>query len=185
VASTGGGAAYKFQDRYTEATLAAQLQARLAGRPANGVTPAKNAVSTTAILAPGPPAQVIWVDAGSDILAHLDSVKVKLTNGSLLVSVDLECDQVGRSALIAAFGLAQAGDPAGLLCVTDALPHGNALLAARWGAVLQSAIWAALLGLLNDFSTERNASASAFSATTGVLQLISDTPASLTTGALK
>ena len=181
LAGTANAAAvFKYQDRYSEATLVPQLATRMAGRPANGVT------LTTAATVPSAPTQVVWVDAGSDILVHLDSIKTKLTNGSLLVSVDLECDQVGRSALIVAFGLGQPGDPAGLIAVTDALPRGNGLLAARWGSIVQSAVWAALLGLLSDYSAERSATASGFAASTGVLQLLADTtPATLTIGALK
>ena len=177
---------FKYQERYSEATLVPQIAVRLAGRPANGVAlPSTTALAAT-VLAPAVLTQVVWVDAGSDILVHLDSIKTKLTAGSLLVSVDLECDQVGRSALVVAFGLGQVGDPAGLLAIADKLPHGNGLLAARWGAIVQSAVWAALLGLINDYAAERNASVSGFAASAGILQLIADaTSASLTIGALK
>jgi hypothetical protein len=173
--------AYQYQDSYNEVTLVPQLAARMAGRPANGI-----ALPKASVTAPAAPAQVIWVDAGSDLLVHLDSIKTVIANGSLLVSVDLECDQVGRSALVVVLSLGQAGDPAGLLAVTDQLPRGNGLLAARWGSIVQSAVWAALLGLLSDYSTERRATPSGFAASAGALQLLADaSPADFTIGALK
>jgi hypothetical protein len=126
------------------------------------------------------------VDAGSDVLVHLDSIKVNLADGSLAVSVDLECDQTGRSALIVVFALGKPGDPAGLLVVTDELPRGNGILAARWGRILQASVWAALLSLLSEYSAERRATPIGFAAASGVLELLADTsPTILTLGALQ
>ena len=179
VAATAAGG-FQYPDRFTEALLIPQLAARLAGRPANGVTPKSPATI------PGTAAQVVWVDAGSDVLVHLDSIKVQLADGSLAVSVDLECDQTGRSALVVVFALGKPGDLAGLLAVTDDLPRGNGILAARWGTILQASVWAALLSLLGDYAAERHATPAGFAAGSGALALLADaSPAILTTGALK
>jgi hypothetical protein len=85
---------------------------------------------------------VIWVDRGDEVLVHLDSVRVKIADRLLLMSVDLETDQTGRTPLIAAFALGDDKDPAGLVAVTDDLPRGNGVLASRWGKILQEALWA-------------------------------------------
>lgn len=163
--ATGGG--FKYPELFTEATLASELSLRLAGRPASSVTPP---MSGTA----GRPLKIVWVDAGSDVLVHLDSVKTKLGDGTLLVSVDLESDQTGRASVVVVFALGRAGDPAGLLAVTDETPRGRGILVARWGAIVKNAVWAALLGLVSDFAAERNQAPSGFAASTAGLRLLSD-----------
>ena len=133
-------------DSFTETALAAELGKRLAGTPAETAP----ALSTRRITG-----QVIWVDAGSEVMLHLDSTKVHIADGLLVVSVDFDCDQTGRTPLIAAFGMNKGADAAGLFSTTDELPRGNGLLAARWGRIYQDAIWAALTGLLSDHAAER------------------------------
>ncbi len=133
-------------DSFTNVTLAAELGERLAGRPV--VT---GPVLTTRKI----PGQVIWVDAGSEVMIHLDSIQTNIVNGMLVVSTDFECDQTGRTPLIAALAMNQGKDAAGLFATTDELPRGNGLLAARWGAIYQNALWAALTGLISDHAAER------------------------------
>jgi hypothetical protein len=133
-------------DRLRESEIARELSVRLAGAMADGSQPP----------APGgPPARVVWVDAGDEVLVHLDSVKTRVRGRSLLVSVDLETDQTGRSPLVVAFAIGARGEQAGLFAVTDEVPHGHPALAARWGAVLQDAIWSGLLAVAKDHAAER------------------------------
>lgn len=129
-------------------TLAITLAARLAGRSADG-SRASFAGSTSLL-------EIIWVDAGDEVLVHLENVAVSIVDQTLLVSVDLETDQTGRSSLIVPFALGAAGDFAGLVAVTDELPRGNGLLAARWGPILQAALWSAILGLAQDHAAQTN-----------------------------
>jgi hypothetical protein len=145
-----------------EAALATDLRRRLSGTPADGSR-----------LPPGGalPAKVVWTDAGDDVLVHLDSAQVRVLDRMLYVSVDLECDQTGRSPLICAFALGNAEDPSGLLAVTDELPRGHGLLASRWGQILQDAIWGALLGLVGDYSAERKLAPIGISASPAALGL--------------
>jgi hypothetical protein len=98
---------------------------------------------------------VIWVDRGDEVLVHLDSISIRISVGVLLVSVDLETDQTGRTPLVVTLALGVPGDPAGLVAVTDELPRGNGLLAARWGQTLQQAVWASLLQVAGDHAAER------------------------------
>jgi hypothetical protein len=130
-----------------EADLGREIGLRLAGRPADG----------SGVSGGGPPAQVIWVDAGDEVLVHLDSTRVSILDRLLLVSVDLETDQTGRSPLVCTFALGGANDPAGLVAVAEDLPRGNPVLAARWGLLLQNAVWAALLTLAADHALGQNA----------------------------
>jgi hypothetical protein len=137
---------YTYGDRLGEVDLAADIGRRLTGTPADG-----SRVSPTA----ASPVKVVWADAGDEVLVHLDSTRTRIGDRMLHVSVDLECDQTGRSPLICAFALGNAEDPLGLLAVTDELPRGHGLLASRWGEIFQNAIWGALLGLVGDYAAER------------------------------
>lgn len=148
-------------DQFNEASLASALGIRLLGRPADG---SRAAASTTPVTAP-----VIWVDKGDEVLVHLESVHVRMLNGMLLVSVDLETDQTGRSPLVVVLAMGATNDPAGLVSVTDELPQGNGQLAARWGRVLQEAVWAAMLQLVRDHALERGLASRSLNITAGQL----------------
>jgi len=151
---------FAVSDTYNESTLPPALAVRLAGTSANG-----------AALTSPPGNQVIWVDAGDEVLVHLDSIQINLVEGIVLISVDLETDQTGRTPLIVNFALGNATDPAGLVAVTDEYPRGNGSLAARWGSAVQAALWSALLGLAQEHATERGQSPVGISATAGVLTI--------------
>jgi len=158
----------KIPDHFDEATLSTTLGARLAGTPADGsLAPSGSAT---------PPGKVIWVDGGDEVVVHLDSTQVRLLDRALLVSVDLETDQTGRTPLVVAFALGNAGDPAGLVATTDELPRGNGLLAARWGRALQAAVWSMLLGLSQDHALERGKAPQGFSVSPGRLSFNAGAP---------
>jgi hypothetical protein len=165
-----------------EATLAATLAARLAGTAADGRRTA--AIAATPIAAGAAPLPVIWVDGGDEVLVHLESVQAKMVDGGvLLVSVDLETDQTGRTPLIVRLALPVSGQAAGLVATTDAVPTGNGLLAARWGTVLQNAVWAALLGLAQDHATQSGLAPRGIGVTAGQLTLQPGAPLAAITGA--
>ena len=113
---------------------------------------------------------MVWVDHGDEVLAHLDSLAARVSGGRLLVSLDLETDQTGRTPLVVAFALGGANDPAGLVAVTEPFPRGNALLAARWGEAVQAAVWAGLLALAQDHAEERGSAPRGIAALEGSLQ---------------
>ena len=144
-----------------EATLAAAVAARLGGSSAaNGSAPPAT-----------PQKAVIWVDRGDEVLVHLDSVRVKIADRLLLMSVDLETDQTGRTPLVIAFAVGGDKDPAGLVAATDDLPRGNGVLASRWGRILQEALWASVLGIATDHAQLTRAGAIGLIATAGSLQI--------------
>jgi hypothetical protein len=157
-------------DSFDEKSLTATLTLRLAGLPADGSAPNFRSA----------PQKVIWVDHGDEVLVHLDSVQTRILDRTLLVSVDLESDQTGRTPLVVAFALGNPNDPAGLVAVTDDLPRGNGLLASRWGRVVQDAIWASMLGLADDHAKERRAAPLAITLASGSLHLHAATAASVT-----
>ena len=97
---------YKVPDNFGEAELPGALSVRLMGTPANGVPPSGPTAA---------PSAVIWVNGSNEVLVHLDSTQVRILDGMLLVSVDLETDQTGRTPLICSFALSNSADAAGLL----------------------------------------------------------------------
>jgi hypothetical protein len=162
-----------------EAALAAAIATRLGGgRAADGSLPPEGAAAVSATTA------VIWVDRGDEVLVHLDSVRVKIGDRLLLLSVDLETDQTGRTPLVATYALGGDQDPAGLVAVTDELPRGNGLLASRWGKILQDALWASLLDTATENAQGAGGAAIGISATAGTLRLhTASTPIRLRVGA--
>ncbi len=152
---------YQIPDTFNQQTLPAALNARLIGTPANGVPVATETPRT----------QVIWVNGGNEVLVHLDSTQVRILDGMLLVSVDLETDQTGRTPLVCVYALGTAGDQAGLVATTDEFPRGNGGLAATWGKQLQQGIWSSILSLSNDHATERKQAPRGVFAAAGTLSL--------------
>jgi len=162
LAAAAAAIPFKIPDTFNEQSLASALSQHLAGNAANGA----------GILATGAKA-VIWIDRGDEVLVHLDSVRTKINDRLLLVSVDLETDQTGRASLIVALALGNATDPAGLIASTDELPRGNGMLAARWGKALQNAVWGSLLAVASAHASERLGAPVAISAAAGVLRFTS------------
>ena len=165
---------YKIPDNFGEADLPGALTIRLMGTPANGVPSAAPSSAT-----PAAPSSVIWVNGSNEVLVHLDSTQVRILDGMLLISVDLETDQTGRTPLICSFAVSSAADPAALVATTDEYPRGDGLLAACWGYQLQQAVWSSLLSLANDHAGERNLSPRGLVATAGKLSLSAGTAISL------
>jgi hypothetical protein len=89
----------------------------------------------------------------------------------VLVSVDLETDQTGRTPLVCSFAVSSAGELGGLVATTDDLPRGLGTLASAWGQQLQTAVWSTLMGLVNDHASERSLTPRAISASAGTLSL--------------
>jgi Collagen triple helix repeat (20 copies) len=153
-------------DTVDETTLAGLLSVRLAGTPADGRAPSGAS-----------PKAVVWVDQGDEVLVHLDSVTVRFVGQTALVSMDLESDQTGRTPMVVAFALGDdASAGATLVAVTEEYPRGNALLAARWGAVVRDAAWSAVLQLAADHAGERSLAPAGLTLAAGQLRLTAAAP---------
>jgi hypothetical protein len=154
-----------------ELALTTQLAMRMAGTPADGGSAPVQV-----------PQKVIWVDQGDEVLVHLDSLRTRIRDGAVLVSVDLETDQTGRTPLVVTFALGRADDPTGLIAVTDEYPRGNGVLASRWGRALQEAAWASLLGIATDHASERASAPLGIAAASGRFSLQAGPPHKVTGG---
>ena len=153
--------------------LAAALAPILAGRPADGTAPAASA-------GPPPPA-VVWVDGGDEVVAHLDSLSIKILDGAVIASIDLEDDANGRAPVVVRFAVSGANDTeAGLIAATDEVPGGHPAFAARWGGAVTNAAWAALLGLAQEHADAHAQAPAGISAVAGALRLHLGEPVDLT-----
>lgn len=150
---------FEIAQRMDEPAMAAAVARRLAP---SASLPAKGF---------GFPPAVVWTDAGDDILLHLSSLRVVLRSGLMVVSLDLECDQTGREALVMPFSVAASRDQAGLVAVTEELPRGHGLLVGRWGKLIQDAVWSALLTIVQEYAGRLNKLAFGVAAEHGVLSL--------------
>jgi hypothetical protein len=155
--------------------LATALAPALAGHPADGSAPTPiGATRTTA------PKAVIWVDGGDEIVAHLDSLTVKVLDSAVVMSLDLEDDTTGRAPVVVRFAVSSANDDAGLIAATDEVAGGNAAFAARWGRAVQNAAWTALLGLAQEHATAHGQAPRGISAVAGAVRLHIEAPVDLT-----
>jgi hypothetical protein len=145
-------------DKIAGAELASMLRTRVIG------------ASVTRAPAPLSSASVVWVDGGDEVLVHLDSITTQLVGSTVLVSLDLESDQTGRTTLVVAFAISST-DSAGLVAATDQLPRGNGILAARWGAAVREAAWSAMLALASDHAKERGLAPRGFAIAGGDIHL--------------
>jgi hypothetical protein len=159
----------KIRKQFNDTTLAAAIAQHLAGGNA-AVLRLKG---------------MVWVDRGDEVLVHLDNLRIKTADRLLLLSVDLETDQTGRTPLICVFAVGNDKDPAGLVAVTDELPRGNGVLAARWGKILQEALWTSLLAIATDHAADTKATAIGISVSAGSVVLhTSTTPIHLGTAGI-
>jgi hypothetical protein len=167
---------YTIPDQLGETELTTQISVRLMGTTANGVPLPAVAAGTP------PPAKVIWVDHGNEVLVHLDSTAVRILDRTVLVSVDLETDQTGRTPLVCSFAISGSGELGGLIATTDEFPRGLGSIASCWGQQLQSAVWSTLMGVVNDHAAERSLTPRALSASAGVFSLNAGAPLTNSTG---
>lgn len=88
--------------------------------------------------------RVIWTDGTDEVLVHLDALEVDARDGVLVVVVDLEADDLPRERVSLSFALGErASSPGELVATTTARVDGG-VLATRWGAIAQDAVFAAL-----------------------------------------
>jgi hypothetical protein len=109
------------------------------------------AVDVRTRLAGGHDAQaVVWAERGSEAIVHLDSLELALHDGGLTVDIDLETLETGRAALHVILALAASNERPNLVAVTGRRSRGDPVLAARWGRVLEDAVWAAVVAIADE-----------------------------------
>ena len=81
-------------DTFTPASLANELRLRIAGAPADGSVPA-----------PLSSPVIVWADAGSEALVHLDSIQVRMDRGETVseLEINVEIPHSARIPLVSGF----------------------------------------------------------------------------------
>ncbi|MCF6281803.1 MAG: hypothetical protein L3J28_06250 [Candidatus Polarisedimenticolaceae bacterium] len=122
--------------------------------PANSDDLFKLAISTRALqkkmqqlLAPqehkaGP---VIWQDGESEVIVHLDKLRLAIKPGLVLFEIQLEADNLGLVPMVVPFRIGNDIKSASLTITTEHLPRGDSLMTHRWGEIVQEHLWFALL----------------------------------------
>lgn len=161
-----------------ESELTTELRQRLAGSPLDTVTePDVGGLGA-------PPDRVIWVENGHELLVHLDSLVARVRPGLVLVSLDVEADQSGRTTVVVPFAVSESkGDEGNLIAVTEEYPRGDPAVVSHWGVTIQEGLWAALLGIVAGAADQRGHLPTAIAAAEGVLHLRS-APVSAAAGVL-
>ncbi len=122
-----------------------------------------------------PALPVVWVDLDAEVVLGPSLSPLALRPGLVLVEVTLESDQTGAQTLVVPLAIGAAVTDATRQAVTDHAPRGHAGLAARWGEILQQAVWNAVLAAGNQFLNAQRAPLSLPAATT-ILGLYCDGP---------
>lgn len=88
---------------------------------------------------------VIWEDSESDVVVHIDKLRLAAKPGLILFEITLEADGTGLVPMVIPFKIGSDVNTASLIISTEHLPRGERLMAHRWGEIVQEHLWFALL----------------------------------------
>lgn len=99
------------------------------------------------LLSPTGSRLAVWQGDTGSVLLHVETLQVRLLEGWMLVSLDLETDQTGQQTLqfIFCLGAANNGDDLNATATINAPTANAAVLADAWGSTLQRVLWDAVL----------------------------------------
>lgn len=95
---------------------------------------------------------VVWRDGSDELAVDPGGATVVTSDGALVVTIPVSCDQTGASRVQATFVVGAPDRPAGLYAATDGRPHGPAAIIDRWADALTAFAWSAVLELLTSVS---------------------------------
>jgi hypothetical protein len=96
-------------------------------------------------LASKPDVPVVWQHLDATLVFYPDQFVVHTRLGLLVMELTLATDQTGADKLIIPYALGKNLGQAALFAVTPHAPTGHPLLVARWGRIVQQALWQTLL----------------------------------------
>ncbi|MDH3303499.1 MAG: hypothetical protein OES24_23590 [Acidimicrobiia bacterium] len=92
--------------------------------------------------------QVVWEQAGSELLVHLAETRVRVVKGLVIVGITIETNETGVVEVTVPFAVGRPGRLAGMIVSTEPKPRGPALIIDRWGDALIAAAWQAVLDVI-------------------------------------
>jgi hypothetical protein len=90
-------------------------------------------------------APVLWRDADSELLVFPGETRVRFAKGFVFVELTVATDQTGRDTIVFPFRVGSSPNEAVATAVTETVPRGNPIIAARWGATATRIVWHAVL----------------------------------------
>lgn len=93
--------------------------------------------------------QVIWEQAGSELLIHLKRTRVAVLDGLILVGIIVESIETERSEVIVPFAVGRPERLAGMVVATEPVPRGPTAIIDRWGDALIAFAWQVLVDVIN------------------------------------
>lgn len=96
--------------------------------------------------------RVVWELAGSELLVHLQSMRVQVIRGLVLVGLTVETNETGRVEVTVPFAVGQSGHLSGMIVTTEPKPRGPTIIIDRWGDAIIAAAWQAILGVIGTLS---------------------------------
>jgi hypothetical protein len=91
--------------------------------------------------------EVVWVDGESELAVNLAGVRAETSDGVLVVTIPVRCDQTGEAEVHVTFAVGRPGHPAGLYASTQRRPRGPAVIVDTWAEAIVAFAWQILLGL--------------------------------------
>lgn len=93
----------------------------------------------------GAATQIVWVLGGDELLVHLAKVAVRASPGLILVTIAVQCDEVGIVEVLVPFAVGDKSRSAGLVAATEDRPRGPIEIVELWGESLIAFAWAVVL----------------------------------------
>jgi hypothetical protein len=92
--------------------------------------------------------QVVWEQAGSELLVHLKRTRVAVLDGLVLVGLTVESAETGRTEVTVPFAVGRTDRLAGMVVTTEPVPRGPEVIIDRWGEAITAAAWQILLDVV-------------------------------------
>lgn len=96
--------------------------------------------------------QVIWEQAGSELLVHLGRTRVQVVEGLIVVGMTVESNESGTVEVTIPFAVGRPDRLAGMVVTTEPKPRGPSIIIDRWGESLIAAAWQAVLDVIGTLS---------------------------------
>lgn len=92
--------------------------------------------------------QVIWEQAGSELLVHFKRSRVAVLDGLVLVGLTVETIETERTEVTVPFAVGRPDRLAGMVVTTEPVPRGPEVIVDRWGEAIIAAAWQILLDVV-------------------------------------
>lgn len=94
---------------------------------------------------PGEPNRIVWHHRGSQAIIHLNTARVHVGTGAVIVGITVETAETGKEELTVPFAVGSEENPTGMMAATERRPRGHRGLAELWGEGVVALAWRALL----------------------------------------